>query len=815
MSNVWHLETAALRLKKASSQLFGIVLAFSLTALATSCVSVSQSASASTNDVSADALSLTPDTATIVSQGQVQFTAKIRGSANTSVIWSASAGSISSSGLFTAPHVSASMPIVVTAVSSGSNVISVMNKAGAVSNNGATGDRTAARASATVTVNPAGQLSILTSSLPSADISVPYSSSLAATGGVAPYQWSIVSGSLPNGFQLQASSGVIAGTTGASGAFPLTAKVIDAAGHSATAALSLTVDVSSGDGNGNATYDGPAELPRVYIQTAMADTPAPGPTTTVSSGGDLQAALNNANCGDTIQLQAGATFTGAFTFPAKSCDENHWIIVRTSADDSLLPAEGSRLTPCYSGVSSLPGRPPLNCASTKIVTAKLLLASGDLGPVIFASGAGYYRLIGLEITRTSGSGFVSSLASVTNNGTASNLIFDRVWMHGTAQDDTNRGLWLQGGTYISAIDSYYSDFHCVSITGACSDSQAIAGGIGAPPMGPYKISDNFLEASGENVMFGGGAATGTPTDIQITQNHMFKPLTWMQGQAGYVGGANGNPFVVKNLLELKNAQRVLIDGNLMDDAWGGFSQSGFAIVVGAKDQSSGGGNVCPICETTDITIRYTSISHVGAGLQLANALSDSGGAALAGERYSVHDIVIDDINPQLYKGSGEFAQVSTSAGAPLLQSVTINHITSFPPSTMLMVGDQVPISGAMMNFTFTNSLVSAATYPVWSTGEGGSANCAYHDVPLTTFLACFTDSTFATNAFIAPPSGSMWPAGNFFPASPAVVQFTNYNGGNGGNYQLLPSSPYRNKGTDGKDLGADISALNAEIAGAQ
>src|SRR6266446_5660527 len=101
----------------------------------------------------------------------------------------------------------------------------------------------------------------------------------------------------------------------------------------------------------------------------MATTPAHGSTIIVNAGGDLKSALSSANCGDTIQLQAGATFTGAFTFPAKSCDDNHWIIVRTSAADSALPAEGSRLTPCYAGVSSLPGRPAFHCSSTKNVLA--------------------------------------------------------------------------------------------------------------------------------------------------------------------------------------------------------------------------------------------------------------------------------------------------------------------------------------------------------------------------------------------------------------------------------------------------------------
>ena len=146
-------------------------------------------------------------------------------------------------------------------------------------------------------------------------------------------------------------------------------------------ALILLVSLSAGSQAGNAStsaggYDGPAALPQILIQTAMTNTPAPGITTTVNSGGNLQNALNNAKCGDTIRLQAGATFTGMFTFPNKSCDDSHWIIVRTSSDNSLLPAEGSRLTPCYAGVSSLPGRPALNCSSTKNVLAKLILNKG-------------------------------------------------------------------------------------------------------------------------------------------------------------------------------------------------------------------------------------------------------------------------------------------------------------------------------------------------------------------------------------------------------------------------------------------------------
>ena len=122
----------------------------------------------------------------------------------------------------------------------------------------------------------------------------------------------------------------------------------------------------------------------------------------------------------------------------------------------------------------------------------------------------------------------------------------------------------------------------------------------------------------------------------------------------------------------------------------------------------------------------------------------------------------------------------------------------------------------MANFVFNNSIISAGAYPVWSTG-GGTANCAYYDKPIITFNAFFGPYSFTNNAIIAAPTSypsSLWPAGNFFAADLTAVQFMNYNNGNKGDYHLLPSSPYKDAGNDGKDLGADIDAILVSTADA-
>jgi hypothetical protein len=791
-----------------------LALLLCLAGFTSACNSVQQTATSAplttTPENPSSALSLAPDSASLTSLQQLQFTARVSGTANTAVTWSASAGTISSSGLFTAPTVAGNTTVTITATGSSAAAGSTP-----VWKNNTDLATTSPRASATVTVTPPASavppatLGITTSALPAADVSTPYSASLLASGGAPPYAWSLASGSLPAGIQLQSSGGTISGTTTTSGSYSFTAKVTDSGGHTATAVLDLTVSAGTTSG----TFDGPAELPRIYIQTTMANTPAPGSTITVNAGGDLQSVLNSANCGDTISLQAGATFSGTVTFPAKNCNANNWIIVRTSADDSALPPEGTRLTPCYAGVSSLPGRPAFNCANTTNVLAKIVIPGSGTGPLVFADGASYYRLIGLEITRNAGTGIVYYLSSVASGGTASNVILDRVWMHGTAQDDTKKGYELGSMSYASAIDSYFSDFHCVSITGTCTDASAVGGGEGNP-VGPFKIVDNFLEASGENILFGGAQSATTPADIQISQNHFFKPLTWLQGQPGYVGGADGNAFIVKNLLELKNAQRILIEGNIMEYSWGGFSQDGYGILITPVNQPGNPGqNLCPICQVTDVTIRYNTISHVGAGLQIANALSAPGEfPVLNGQRYSIHDITIDDVNSVLYDGSGKFAEVMTALPNPVIQNVLINHVTAFALYLLSVSGSTTE---QMTNFTLSNSILTVGIYPVWS-ATGTTGDCGYYDVPLTTFIACFNPYSVTNNAFIGATSSyppSKWPAGNFFPATPAAVQFVNYNNGNGGNYQLLSASPYHNAATDGTDLGADISTILSETAG--
>jgi hypothetical protein len=566
-------------------------------------------------------------------------------------------------------------------------------------------------------------------------------------------------------------------------------------------------------------FDGPAELPRVYIKSALANTPAPGKTLLIKSSDNLQKALDEAVCGDTLKLEAGASFVGHFWLPKKACDDSHWIVIRSSAPDDTLPPEGTRMSPCYAGIASLPGRPTYHCASAKnLMVAIISPAATQSGPLTFLDGANHYRFIGIEITREASPASVVALAGPDLAAAADHIIFDRVWMHGTARDETRRGLFLSGTTYMAVVDSYFSDFHCIAREGSCTDSQAIAGGSGDLPMGPFKIVNNFLEAAGENIIFGGDRATMTPADIEVRHNYLFKPLTWLKGQPDFVGGPKGNPFIVKNLFELKNAQRVLFEGNILQNSWGGFTQTGFAILLTPRNQSNGPlrSNLCPLCRVTDVTIRDCFIAHVGNGLDIANAPNPKDApAAAAGERYSIHDLVIDDIDGRKYSGFGAFLVLISRE--PTLKDVRIDHVTALFPRVFMNAGI---MNAHIHNFAFTNNLIGAGEKEITSTG-GGPENCVFQperQQPAGILKNCFDSITFTNNAIVGGLGG--WPPGNFTPKNLDAVGLVNDRSGLGA-FRLCPDkvaackgpSKYLGAGSDHKNIGADIDAVVSATQG--
>ena len=87
-----------------------------------------------------------------------------------------------------------------------------------------------------IDVSPA-LLVVMTTTLPGAQMGVPYNTTLVAMGGVPPYTWAVILGALPAGLTLGATDGVLDGTSTVTGSFIFTVEAIDSAGSAATGIL--------------------------------------------------------------------------------------------------------------------------------------------------------------------------------------------------------------------------------------------------------------------------------------------------------------------------------------------------------------------------------------------------------------------------------------------------------------------------------------------------------------------------------------------------------------------------------------------------
>ncbi len=88
------------------------------------------------------------------------------------------------------------------------------------------------------------QLGFTTTTLLAIVVNMPYTATLTGVNGSSPYTFSIIGGSLPAGISF-ASSGAFSGTTAAVGSYPLSVRIEDSMGSTATGSVTLTVGNAS------------------------------------------------------------------------------------------------------------------------------------------------------------------------------------------------------------------------------------------------------------------------------------------------------------------------------------------------------------------------------------------------------------------------------------------------------------------------------------------------------------------------------------------------------------------------------------------
>lgn len=473
-----------------------------------------------------------------------------------------------------------------------------------------------------------------------------------------------------------------------------------------------------------------------------------GTSIMVNAGGDLQAAINAAKPGDTVLLQAGATFVGNFVLPQKSGSSTSYITIRTSASNAQLPGSNARITPAYA--SYLP----------KIKSPNTMPA------LVTAPGAHHYRLQFLEfqankqgnshiIALGDGSSIQNTLSSVPHH-----LVLDRVYIHGDPTIGQKRGIALNSAS-TEIINSYISDIKAVY-----SEAQAIAGWNGP---GPYNITNNFLEAAAVNLMFGGAdpkIPNLVPSDITIRRNHFSKRLEW-----------RSQDWSIKNLLELKNAQRVTVDGNLFENNWLA-AQTGYAIVIKSVNQEG----TAPWSVVQDVTFTNNIVRNASGGMKISRDTSKS----VEVNNITLRNNLFDNISGKTYGGAGVFLLVVGGS------DITVDHNTIMADGNITLFPDEYQSPG----FVFTNNVLIDNAYAIKGSGTA---------VGTGTISKYFPGSDFRGGIYVG-ANPSLYPVNNFYPANVGDVGFVNFVGRN---YRLSTNSIYRGGGTDGKDPGANFDALAA------
>ncbi|MBA3440718.1 MAG: hypothetical protein H0T92_12695, partial [Pyrinomonadaceae bacterium] len=168
-------------------------------------------------------------------------------------------------------------------------------------------------------------------------------------------------------------------------------------------------------------------------------------TLTVPVDGNLQAALEAAQPGDTIVLEAGATFVGPITLPAKTGDA---FITIESSRLAELPGDGQRVAPEHAALMP-----------------KIVSPGGNQAALRTAAYAHHYRLRGIELMPKDATVYVRELVQLGSGDVDQNtlarvphhLVLDRCYIHAWPEQELIRGVALNSA-HTEIIGCYIADF---------------------------------------------------------------------------------------------------------------------------------------------------------------------------------------------------------------------------------------------------------------------------------------------------------------------------------------------------------------------
>jgi hypothetical protein len=344
---------------------------------------------------------------------------------------------------------------------------------------------------------------------------------------------------------------------------------------------------------------------------------------------------------------------------------------------------------------------------------------------------------------------------------------------------------LAAGTYAYRVAARLTSNQNAKATSA--SSVEVAATIAAGTTGGVRVSWTAIPGAEEYLVY--GRTAGGQTMYWKTSQTSFTDT----GAAGTAAGSpsayekptyGGTKWAVKNTFELKNAQDVLVEGNVLEYLWVA-DQTGYPVVFTPRNQN---GNA-PWTVVQRVTFVHNLVRHTAGGINILG--TDNINPSQRTNNITVKDNVFDDLTPAAW-GSG--SRPFMVGDGP--DNVIITHNTIFSTNSQVMWLYGAPAT----NVFFTNNMAKANTYGIMGNGY------PFGNESIDVYLPGINN---VTANVLAGGSAAKFPAGNFFPTVSAwMADFADYAKGD---YHLREGSAFKRIGLDGQDLGADIDTLDKHV----
>jgi hypothetical protein len=268
--------------------------------------------------------------------------------------------------------------------------------------------------------------------------------------------------------------------------------------------------------------------------------------------------------------------------------------------------------------------------------------------------------------------------------------------------------------------------------------------------------------------------------------------TGAAGAAGKPG--SGTKWSVKNTFELKNAQDVLVEGNVFENLWVA-DQPGYPIVLTPRNQNGR----APWVVVQRVMFRKNLVRHTAGGVNILG--TDNLAPSQRTKDITIVDNLFEDLTASIWGTS----RVFLIGGGPDNVTIERNTIRSTQSAIYYLYGGPLIAPTPITNLTIRNNMSAHNSFGLF--GDRFSSGLkAFNAYMLPNGIFCRNVLAGGNSkVYLGLPCGGL---DNFFPTvAEWQSEFVNFAGGD---YHLRPDSKYKNVGTDGKDLGTDVDVVRAE-----